>query len=108
MDGVKVGFPLPPPFNSDQAGAFQFPHKFGHAGAAHAHVLRQPILARKTGIIVPGIAQKHGVGDLGTNGEVGVFEDEIGDLGKTTTQHGIVRVQFEVLLLDHFPDGFHL
>jgi hypothetical protein len=63
MDGVDIGFPLPPALNTDQAGALKLTDKLGHARTAHAHIHRQPILTGKTGIIVPRITQKHGVGN---------------------------------------------
>ena len=108
MDGVKVRFPLSPALDRHQTGGFQFGDQLGDTRPGHAHVLRQPVLSRKTGIVVPGVAQKHGVGDLGANGDIRVFQDEIRDLGKTVLQHGIDRVQLQILLLEDFPDGFHV
>jgi hypothetical protein len=57
---------------------------------------------------VPGIAQKHGVGDFRANGDIWVFQNEIRDLGKTVLQHGIDRVQLQILLLDDFPYFPHM
>jgi len=108
MDGVNVGSSLSPALNAYQAGLFQFPHKLGHARPAHAHVLGQPILSRKARIIVPRVAQKHGIGHFGAQRQLGVFQDEIRDLGKASLQHGIDRVQLQILLLEDFPDCFHV
>ena len=108
MDRIKVRFTLPPAFNGHKPGTLQFTDKFGHARPAHAHVLSQTILPRKTRIIVPGVAQEHGVGDLCTDGKGWVFEDEIGDLREATPDDWIVRGEMQVLLFEDFPDLFHL
>ena len=108
MNGVDVGFALPSALDADQSGAFKFADKLGHAGPAHAHVNRQPILAGKTRIVVPRIAQKHGVSHFRTGRQIGIFQNEIWNLGEASLQHGIDRVQLQILLLEDFPDVFHV
>ena len=108
MNGVEIRLALAASFNRHQFGPLQFPDEFGHARPAHAHVLRQTILARKTRIIVPGIAQKHGIRDLRADGQIRVFEDEIGHLRKATAEDWILRGQMQVMLLEDFPDLFHV
>ena len=93
MDGVKVGLSLSPALDCHHAGSFQFGDQLGHARTCHAHILRQPILPRKAGIIVPGVAQKHRIGDFCANRDFRVFQNEIRDLGKASLQHGIEAVQ---------------
>ena len=104
VDGVKVGFALSPALDADQASRFEFRDQLRHAHSAHAHVLGQSILPGKAGVIVPGVAEEHRVGNFGSDGKVRVFEDEIGDLGKTVPQHGIDRVQLQILFLEDFPN----
>ena len=106
MDHVKIGLSLPSALYSNQTGFVQFGDQLGHTHTGHAHVIRQPLLAGKTGVIVPGVAQEHGVGHLRAHGDVGVFEDEIRNLGKAVLQHRIDRVQLQILLLEQFPDFF--
>ena len=48
------------------------------------------------------------LGNFGADGQFGVFEDEIGDLGKAAAQDRIIRVQLQVLLLEDFSYSFHL
>jgi len=108
MNDVKVGFPLPPTLDRHHARPLQFSDQLGHPHPAHAHVLGQSVLARKTKIVMPRVAQEHGVRDLGSHGNFWVFQNEIGDLGKARLQHGILRVQLQVLLLKDFPDWLHL
>lgn len=108
MDGVEVCLSLPPALDADATGLFQFADELGHPCAAHAHVQGKSFLAGKAGIVVPRVTEEHGVNDLGAEGELGVPEDEIGDLGKTTPQDGIVGVEQQVLLLKEFPDGLHV
>ena len=108
VDGVKVGLPLAATLNGNQTGAFQLSHEFSHPRPAHPHVLGQSVLPWKAGIIVPGIAQKHGVSDFGSRRQFRVLEDEIGDLSEAILEHGIGRVQPQVLLLEDFPDRLHV
>lgn len=93
MDGVKVGLALAAPLDADQTDAVQFRDQLRDAHTAHAHVLGQPVLAGKARIIMPGVAQEHGIRDLGPHRKVRVFEDEIGHLREATPDNRIVRVQ---------------
>ena len=108
MDGVKVRFSLSPALDGHQTGLLQSGDQLGDTRPGHAHVLRQPVLPRKTRIVVPGVAQKHGVSDFCAHGNVRVFQDEIRDLGKAALQHGISRVQLQILLFEDFPDCFNV
>ena len=108
MDRVKVGFALSTTLNADQSSPLQLGDQLGDTGPGHAHVRRQPFLTWKTGLIVPGVAEEHGIGNFGADGQFGVFEDEIGDLGKAAAQDRIIRVQLQVLLLEDFSYSFHL
>src|SRR5205814_1114955 len=108
MDGVKIGFPLSPTLDCHQTGPFQFADQLSYSHPAHAHVLGQSVLAGKTKFVVPRVAQKHGVGDLGSRRNYRVFQNEIRDLGKASLQHGILRVELQVPLLEDFPDCLHL
>src|SRR5260370_36722995 len=56
MDRVNVRFSQPPALDCYQSAFAEFTDEFGHARAAHPHVRRQFLLARKTGVIVPGVA----------------------------------------------------
>jgi len=53
MNDVKVGFPLPPTLDCHHARLLQFSDQLGHTHPAHAHVLGQSVLARKTKVVMP-------------------------------------------------------
>ena len=108
MDGVKVGLALAAPLDADQADPIQFRGQLGNAHPAHAHVLGQTVLAGKARIIVPGVAQEHSISHLGSHREVRVFEDKIWHLREAAPNDQVVGVQLQVLLLDDFPNLFHL
>jgi hypothetical protein len=108
MNGINIGFAQSPALNSNESRFFQFTDEFGNTGSAHSHVFGQPLLPWKAGIIVPGVAQEHGVGHLGANGQIGVLENEIRDLGEAAPQHRIIGVELQVLLLDDFPYCLHV
>ena len=107
MNGVDVGLALPPTLDGDQAGFFQFRDQLRHPHPAHAHVFGQSVLTRKAGIIVPGVAQKQGIRDLGADGKIRLLQNEVRNLGKATPQNGIVRVELDGSFLEHFSDGPH-
>ncbi len=65
VNGVNVGLSLSPALNGDKARLFQFTNEFRDARTAHPHVFGQPFLAGKAPFIVPGVAQEHGISDLG-------------------------------------------
>ena len=92
VDGVKIGFTLTPATDGDQTGGLQFRDQLGHPDTRQAHVTGQPVLTGKTTVVMPGVAQEHGIGDLGPDGNFRIAEDEVGHLGEPVLQHGIGRV----------------
>ena len=93
MNLVNICFALAPTLDGYQPRLFQFSDQLGDARPGQAHVIRQPVLPRKARIIMPGVAQEHGVGDFGTHRQACIFQNEIRDLGEAPLQHGIDRVQ---------------
>ena len=108
MNRVKIGFSLAAALNRDTPGAFQFADEFSHTRPAHAHVLGQAILTGKTGLIVPSVAQEHGVNDSCAERKIWVFQNEIRNLGEALRSDWIKRIQRNVLLLYDFPHRFHV
>ena len=108
MNRVVVRFALPPSLDCQQTRAAQFTHEFSDPGAAHPHIGCQSILPWKAVVIVPCVAEEHPVGHPGPDGEIGVSEDEIGDLSKTFTCDRILRVQCDVAFADDFLDWLHM
>lgn len=107
MDGIEVGFPLSPALDRDQVDTLQFGDQLCDPRTGHAHILRESILAREAGIVVPGVAQKHGVNHLGANRQSAVAQYEIGHLRKTLPDHGIGGIQQNIALLDDLANGLH-
>src|SRR5712692_11810702 len=98
IDPIEVGFPLPPAGDPDEAGGLQFLDELVHPRDAHAHVMRQPILAGEATVVVPGEMQEHRISDLGTQAESPVTQDEIRHLREPATSDGIAGRKFDVAL----------
>ena len=107
MDDVEIRFAEAPALDGDEPGLAQFRDELVYAGAAHAHVLREPFLSRKAVIVRPGVAEEHGIGNFGPQGQRRVTQDKIGDLGKAFPRNRIKGVQLDVLFLDQFAEGLH-
>src|SRR5437016_6047950 len=87
---IQVGFALSPPSDFDKLCSLQLLNELTDARLAHPHVGREPFLAGEATVVVPGVMQEHGIGDLRTEAEVAILENEIGNLGEPTTDNGIV------------------
>src|ERR1700688_1753448 len=70
----------------------------------HAHVCGQRLLTGKAVIVVPSIVQEHRIGDFGSKAEVGIFENEIGDLRKSSAHNRVVCRQLDVSLSQDVAD----
>src|ERR1700722_12802093 len=77
---VQIGSPLPSAGDLNETCRLQLLDEFADARLAHAHVFGEPLLPRKAAVIVPGVVQKHRIGDFSAEAEVAVFENEIWDL----------------------------
>ncbi len=106
MYGVEIGLPLPSPANRDEAALTEFGDEVGDARDTQAHIRRQALLSREATVIVPRVREKHRVGQLGSDGEVRVAEQEIGNLRKASGGNRIEGVESNVLLKD-LCDGLH-
>ena len=108
MDCVDIRLSQSTSFNADKPGLAQFANVLGDAGPTHPHVIREAILAGKTGIVVPSVAQEHRVSQFGPDRQIRVSQDEIWHLGKTATRDWIQRVQLDVVLAHDFTNRFHM
>src|SRR6266851_2233461 len=79
--------------------------KLCNSWSGYAHVLRQPVLSRKAEIVVPRIAQKHGVGDLRANRDLRIFQNEIRDLGEPSACNRVARRELDIALDDRADRG---
>src|SRR5260370_127576 len=107
IDPVEVGFALPPAGDPDEAGSLQFLDELVHPRDAHAHVMRQAILAGEATVVVPGEMQEHRIGNLGAQAEGAIAENEIRHLGKPAAGDGILRRQLDVAVPQRRSDVLH-
>lgn len=107
VDRVEVGLPQATALNADERVIGEFGDELRHAGYTHAHVPRQSFLPWKAEVVVPGVREEHRIGEFGADREIGVAQDEVGDLGKTKTRRRIEGIQLDVLFTDDFTDGMH-
>src|SRR6266851_9238555 len=95
---VEIGLPLATALDLDQAGCLQLLDELVHPRDAHAHVVREPVLARKATVVVPSEMQEHRISDLGTQAESPVTQDEIRHLCEPAASDGIAGRQLDVAL----------
>src|SRR3982750_518757 len=62
-----------------------------HAASAYTSVVGKDLLARKTTVSLPGVAEQHHIGELGAGSDVGPAKNGVGDLSEAL---------LEALLLD--------
>jgi hypothetical protein len=107
MDGVNIGSSLAATLNANKPGLFQLANEFSDARAAHAHVLGKPFLTWEARVVVPGVAEEHGINDLGANRQTTVTKDKIRDLRKASSCDWICGVEQDVVLFDDLANWFH-
>ena len=73
LDGVQVGLALTAARDLNELAAFEFLDKFVGARDAHAHVVGKPFLAGKAMVVVPCVAEEHGVDVFGAHREIGDY-----------------------------------
>src|SRR5579871_538101 len=56
MEEVHVGLALAAPALGDEMGVFQFPHPGAHGILAGFQIGTQPLIPRKTPLVLPGVA----------------------------------------------------
>jgi hypothetical protein len=101
---IEIGFPLPPAGNLDEPACLQLLDVFVYPRDAHAHVAGKPFLAGKAAVVVPSEMQEHRVRDLGPEADVGIAQDEIGNLGKAAARDRIIRCELDVAFSENVAD----
>src|SRR5205809_6852454 len=76
LDGVDVGLALAAALDLDQPGLLQLADQLRNARPCHAHVLGKAILTREAEIVVPTVADEHGVDHLSADRQGGHPQDE--------------------------------
>ena len=104
LDFVEVGLALAPAGDLDEIGFLQLLDEFADARLAHAHVGGEPILTGEAAVVVPGVMQEHRIGDFGAEAQFGIFQNEIGDLGKPAARNRIVRGELDVAISENVAD----
>jgi len=98
VDGVEVGPPLPASRNFNQRTALKLLDEAVDARNAHADILGEAVLAGKTKVVVPGVAEKQRVDRLCADRNVGIAQNEIRDLGEPIASHRVCGVELHVAL----------
>jgi len=83
---VDVGAPQPAPLDADKVLGDQFFEILDDRAGRHFEVARQQVLAREAILVLPGVAQDEGVGELGPMGESANLEQVVGELGESQAQ----------------------
>jgi len=82
VQSVQVGLAETSLGNFEEAGVFQLLEVGADTSLPCPHVVGELLLARKTGIVTPGIFEQHGVSELATDTDILVGQHEIGHLRK--------------------------
>src|SRR6266568_9698703 len=77
FDFVNVGLALPSAGDLNESCPLQLLDELAHARLAHTHVGGEPLLTRKTTVVVPGVMQEHRIGDLRTKAQLAILENKI-------------------------------
>ncbi len=95
---IEICFPLSVLGNCNKIRSFQLFDELIYPPNAHTDIFGQPRLAGEAFLIVPSVAEEHGVNHLRANAELWVFENELGDLAEATLNNRINSVQLDVFL----------
>jgi hypothetical protein len=98
FDRIEICFPLSALSDCDKIRSFQLFDELIYPPDAHTDILGQPRLAGEAFLIVPSVAEKHGVNHLRADAELWVFKNEVGNLGEATLNNRIDSVQLDVFL----------
>src|SRR5207245_10424362 len=88
----------------DKVRALQLLDELADPRLAHAHVGGEPFLAREATVVVPGVMQKHRIGDLRSKAQRAIFQDEIRNLGEPAASNGIVGRQLDIALSENIAN----
>jgi len=83
---VDVGAPQPAPLDADKVLGHQFFEILNDRAGRYLEVARQQILAGEAILVLPGVTQDKGVGELGAVGEPSNLEQVIGELSEAQAQ----------------------
>ena len=73
----------------EKAAGFEFLQIRADATLPRPHIFGQLRLPREAGVVSPGVFQKHGVGELGSDGQLFLGEDEVRHLREAMKGDGI-------------------
>jgi hypothetical protein len=104
MKPVKIGLSKPSLFDLQQLYRFKFLEIRADTAFCGSHVLGEPDLAGKAGVVVPRVFEKHGVGELRANRNIFFCEKEIRDLGKAVARRKIGTDYLNVSLFENVAD----
>lgn len=109
VDNVQVGSALSASLNGDQTDPAQFTNIRIDALAGGAHICRQPILAWEAFVHFTGVLEQHGIGQLGTNGDLFALQDEVGHTRPAMTSGNVRPFQAQVAVSKSFdiPQALH-
>src|SRR5208282_725187 len=101
---VEIGLTKAALLDLQQLGGLKLLEIGADAAVSGAHIFCKLDLAREAGVIVPCVFEKHGVGELGADGDVFLRENEIRDLGEAVARRGISADNFDVALFENIGD----
>jgi hypothetical protein len=104
VKAVKIGLSKPPLFDLQQLYRFKFLKIRADTALCGSHVLSEPDLAGKAGVVVPRVFEKHRVGELRANRNIFFGEKEIRNLGKAVTGSEIGTHYFNVSFFENVAD----
>lgn len=92
IDRIEVRFSLSSSGDFDKGASFKLFDVAVYAGDAHSNIFGEPVLAGKTEIVVPCVAEKQRIYCLGSDRDVGMAQNEIWNLGEAVQRHGVGAV----------------
>jgi hypothetical protein len=98
VKAVKIGLSKPSLFDLQQVYRLKFLEIRADTAFCGSHVLSEPDLAGKAGVVVPRVFEKHRVGELRANRNIFFGENEIWDLGEAVPRCKISTNNFDVSL----------
>jgi hypothetical protein len=108
FDLIQVGLPLAATGDLNEARPFQLLDELADPRLAHAHVAREPLLAGKATVVVPGVVQEHGIGDFGAQAQLRVLEDEIWYLREAAAHNWVVGRELDIAFTQNVADWSRL
>ena len=104
MQPVEVGLAEAPLFDLQQLHGFQLFEIRANAAFGCTHVLCEPNLSGKAGVVIPCVLEKHRVSELSADGDIFFGENEVRDLSEAMTGCKIGTNDFDIAFSENVAD----